>query len=131
MDAVKGDLTPEQVDALVATSGRSRSSRARHASLHRGAKAVKTPSSRSVDRCCSDAGQRLGLGQADKKIRTDWKSEVRLLSRGQRQGRHRQGQELKVVDMTTAAFQAKKDDELKKAILEGWRRRRATASSPS
>ena len=59
------------------------------------------------------------LGQADKKIERTWKSKCASCHGASGKGDTDKGKELKVVDMTTAAFQAKKDDELKKAILEG------------
>ena len=59
------------------------------------------------------------LAQADKKIERTWKSKCASCHGASGKGDTDKGKELKVVDMTTAAFQAKKDDELKKAILEG------------
>ena len=71
------------------------------------------------------------LAQPDKKIERTWKSKCAACHGAAGKGDTDKGKELKIVDMGTAAFQAKKDDELKRAILEAWRRRRAIPSSPS
>lgn len=57
--------------------------------------------------------------QADKKIERTWKSKCASCHGAAGKGDTDKGKELKIVDMSTPAFQAKKDDELKKAILEG------------
>jgi mono/diheme cytochrome c family protein len=60
------------------------------------------------------------LGQADpKKTERTWKSKCASCHGAAGKGDTEKGQQLKIVDMTTPAFQAKKDDELRKAILEG------------
>ena len=59
------------------------------------------------------------LAQADKKIERTWKSKCASCHGAMGKGDTDKGKELKIADMTTAGFQAKKDDELKKAILEG------------
>lgn len=59
------------------------------------------------------------LAQADKKIERTWKSKCASCHGAAGNGDTDKGKELKIVDMTAPAFQAKKDDELKKAILEG------------
>jgi mono/diheme cytochrome c family protein len=57
--------------------------------------------------------------QADKKAERTWKSKCASCHGAAGKGDTDKGKELKIIDMTTPAFQAKKDDELKKAILEG------------
>ncbi len=60
------------------------------------------------------------MAQADpKKTERAWKSKCASCHGAAGKGDTDKGKELKVPDMTTAAFQAKKDDELKKVILEG------------
>jgi mono/diheme cytochrome c family protein len=59
------------------------------------------------------------LAQADKKAERAWKSKCASCHGAAGKGDTDKGKELKIVDMSTPAFQAKKDDELKKAILEG------------
>ena len=59
------------------------------------------------------------LAQADKKTERTWKSKCASCHGAAGKGDTDRGKELKIVDMSTPAFQAKKDDELKKAILEG------------
>ena len=59
------------------------------------------------------------LAQADKKAERAWKSKCASCHGAGGKGDTDRGKELKIVDMSTPAFQAKKDDELKKAILEG------------
>ncbi len=60
------------------------------------------------------------LAQADpKKTERTWKSKCSSCHGAGGKGDTEKGQQLKIVDMTTAGFQAKKDDELKKAILDG------------
>ena len=59
--------------------------------------------------------------QADpKKVERAWKSKCASCHGQAGKGDTDKGQQLKIVDMTSAAFQAKKDDELKKAILDGF-----------
>jgi len=57
--------------------------------------------------------------EVDKKVERAWKSKCASCHGATGKGDTDKGKELKIVDMTTPAFQAKKDDELKKAILEG------------
>lgn len=59
------------------------------------------------------------LAQADKKVERAWKSKCASCHGAAGKGDTDKGQQLKIVDMTTPAFQAKKDDALKKAILDG------------
>ncbi|HUM13093.1 MAG TPA: cytochrome c [Myxococcaceae bacterium] len=60
------------------------------------------------------------MAQADpKKTERTWKSKCASCHGQTGKGDTDKGQQLKIVDMTTAEFQAKKDDELKKAILNG------------
>ena len=60
------------------------------------------------------------LAQTDpKKTERVWKSKCASCHGAAGKGDTDKGQQMKIVDMTTASFQAKKDDELKKAILEG------------
>jgi mono/diheme cytochrome c family protein len=59
------------------------------------------------------------LAQADKKAERAWKSKCASCHGAAGKGDTDKGKELKIVDMSTPAFQAKKDDDLRKAILEG------------
>ncbi len=60
------------------------------------------------------------LAEADpKKTERTWKSKCAACHGQTGKGDTDKGQQLKIVDMTTSDFQAKKDDELKKAILNG------------
>jgi len=60
------------------------------------------------------------MAQADpKKAERGWKSKCASCHGATGKGDTEKGQQLKIVDMTTPAFQAKPDSELKKAILEG------------
>jgi len=59
------------------------------------------------------------LAEVDKKTERLWKSKCASCHGAAGKGDTDKGQQLKIVDMTTAGFQAKKDDELKKAILDG------------
>ena len=60
------------------------------------------------------------MAQEDpKKVERAWKSKCASCHGQTGKGDTDKGKQLKIVDMTTPAFQAKKDDELKKAILEG------------
>jgi len=60
------------------------------------------------------------LAQADpKKTERTWKSKCASCHGQTGKGDTEKGQQLKIVDMTSAGFQAKKDDELRKAILDG------------
>jgi mono/diheme cytochrome c family protein len=60
------------------------------------------------------------LAQVDpKKTERTWKSKCASCHGTTGKGDTEKGQQLKIVDMTTPAFQAKKDDELKKAINDG------------
>ena len=60
------------------------------------------------------------LAQTDpKKVERAWKAKCSSCHGATGKADTEKGQQMKIVDMTTPAFQAKKDDELKKAILEG------------
>ena len=59
------------------------------------------------------------LAQADKKVERAWKAKCSSCHGAAGKGDTEKGQQMKIADMTTAEFQAKKDDELKKAILDG------------
>jgi mono/diheme cytochrome c family protein len=60
------------------------------------------------------------LAQADpKKTERLWKSKCAPCHGAVGQGDTEKGRQLKIVDMTSPAFQAKKDEELRKAILDG------------
>ena len=62
----------------------------------------------------------VAVAQADpKKVERAWKSKCSSCHGATGKGDTDKGQQLKVPDMSTPAFQAKKDDELKKSILEG------------
>ena len=54
-----------------------------------------------------------------KKTERTWKSKCASCHGQTGKGDTEKGQQMKVSDMTTAAYQAKKDDEFKKAILNG------------
>ena len=69
--------------------------------------------------------------EVDKKAERAWKAKCASCHGQTGKGDTDKGKELKIVDMTTPAFQSKKDDELKKAILTAWRRRSRTASRAS
>src|SRR5512138_1177668 len=60
------------------------------------------------------------LGQVDpKKVERAWKSKCASCHGASGKADTDKGQQLKIPDMSTAAFQAKKDGELKKAINDG------------
>ena len=60
------------------------------------------------------------LAQMDpKKVERAWKAKCSSCHGAAGKGDTEKGQQMKVVDMTSAEFQAKKDDELKNAILNG------------
>ena len=60
------------------------------------------------------------MAQADpKKVERAWKAKCSSCHGAAGKGETEKGQQLKIADMTTAEFQAKKDDELKNAILNG------------
>ena len=60
------------------------------------------------------------LAQTDpKKVERAWKAKCSSCHGATGKADTEKGQQMKIVDMTTPAFQAKKDDEFKKAILEG------------
>ena len=57
--------------------------------------------------------------EVDKKAERAWKAKCASCHGNTGKGDTDQGKKLKVADMTSSAYAAKKDDELKKAILEG------------
>jgi len=57
--------------------------------------------------------------EVDKKAERAWKAKCASCHGQTGKGETEQGKTLKVEDMTAAAYQGKKDDELKKAILDG------------
>jgi mono/diheme cytochrome c family protein len=57
--------------------------------------------------------------EVDKKAERAWKSKCAACHGQTGKGDTEQGKKLKVEDMTAAAYAAKKDDELQKAILDG------------
>ncbi len=60
------------------------------------------------------------LAQTDpKKVERAWKAKCASCHGATGKADTEKGQQMKIVDMTTPEFQAKKDDELKKAILNG------------
>jgi mono/diheme cytochrome c family protein len=59
------------------------------------------------------------LAEVDKKAERAWKAKCASCHGQTGKGDTEQGKQLKVEDMTAAAYQAKKDDQLKKAILDG------------
>ena len=59
------------------------------------------------------------LAETDKKTERLWKAQCSSCHGPAGKGDTEKGQQMKIVDMTTAEFQAKKDDELKNAILNG------------
>ncbi len=62
----------------------------------------------------------MALGAEDpKKTERTWKSKCASCHGQTGKGDTDKGKQMKVADMTTAAYQAKKDDELKKAINDG------------
>jgi len=61
----------------------------------------------------------LALADVDKKTERVWKAKCASCHGQAGKGDTEKGQQMKVDDMTTAAFQAKSDDDWKKAILNG------------
>ena len=60
------------------------------------------------------------LAQTDpKKVERAWKAKCSSCHGAAGKGDTEKGQQMKIVDMTSAEFQSKKDDELKNAILNG------------
>ena len=59
------------------------------------------------------------LADTDKKTERLWKAKCSSCHGPGGQADTTPGKQMKIVDMTTAAFQAQKDDELKNAILSG------------
>ncbi len=60
------------------------------------------------------------MAQMDpKKVERAWKSKCASCHGATGKGDTDKGKQLKIPDMSTASFQAKKDDEFKKAILDG------------
>jgi cytochrome c553 len=66
------------------------------------------------------------LAQADKKLERAWKAKCASCHGQAGKGDTEKGQQMKIADMTTAEFQAKKDDEDERTPSStGSRRRRA------
>ena len=63
--------------------------------------------------------QGTGTFISHKKIERAWKAKCSSCHGQAGKGDTEKGQQMKIADMTTAEFQAKKDDELKNAILNG------------
>ena len=61
----------------------------------------------------------LAFADVDKKSERTWKAKCASCHGQGGKGDTDKGQQLKVEDMTTAAYQAKSDDAFKKAILDG------------
>ena len=61
----------------------------------------------------------LAMAEVDKKTERVWKAKCASCHGQTGKGDTEQGQKMKVDDMTTAAFQAKSEDDWKKAILNG------------
>ena len=61
------------------------------------------------------------LAQADKKAERAWKAKCASCHGQTGKGDTEQGKALKVEDMTAAKYQSKKDDDLKKTILDGYK----------
>jgi len=60
------------------------------------------------------------LAQTDpKKVERAWKAKCSSCHGATGRADTEKGQQMKIVDMTSAEFQARKDDELRKAILDG------------
>jgi len=60
------------------------------------------------------------LAQTDpKKVERAWKAKCSSCHGATGKADTEKGQQMKIVDMTSAEFQARKDDELRKAILDG------------
>jgi mono/diheme cytochrome c family protein len=59
------------------------------------------------------------LAETDKKTERLWKAQCAACHGQAGKGDTEKGQQMKIGDMTTAAYQAKTDDELKKAIVNG------------
>jgi mono/diheme cytochrome c family protein len=59
------------------------------------------------------------LPETDKKTERVWKAQCASCHGQGGKGDTEKGKHMKVQDMTTAEYQAKKDDEFKKAILDG------------
>jgi mono/diheme cytochrome c family protein len=62
------------------------------------------------------------LAQVDKKVERAWKAKCASCHGAAGKGDTEKGQQMKIIDMSSAEFQAKKDDELKNAILNGVKR---------
>jgi cytochrome c len=61
----------------------------------------------------------LALADVDKKTERLWKAKCASCHGQEGKGDTEKGQQMKIGDMTSAAYQAKTDDELKTAILNG------------
>ena len=61
----------------------------------------------------------VALAETDKKTERLWKAQCASCHGQTGKADTEKGQQMKVQDMTTAAYQAKTDDEFKKAIMDG------------
>jgi len=59
------------------------------------------------------------LAETDKKTERLWKAKCAACHGTTGKADTEKGQQMKILDMSTAAFQTKKDDEFKKAIVDG------------
>jgi mono/diheme cytochrome c family protein len=59
------------------------------------------------------------LAEVDKKVERAWKAKCSSCHGAAGKADTEKGQQMKILDMTSAEFQARKDDELKNAILNG------------
>ncbi|HET6983811.1 MAG TPA: cytochrome c [Myxococcaceae bacterium] len=59
------------------------------------------------------------LAEVDKKLERAWKAKCSSCHGAAGKGDTEKGQQMKIADMTSAEFQARKDDEFRNAILNG------------
>ena len=59
------------------------------------------------------------LAEVDKKLERTWKAKCSSCHGAAGKGDTEKGQQMKIPDMTSAEFQARKDDEFRNAILNG------------
>ncbi len=65
------------------------------------------------------------LAEVDKKVERAWKAKCSSCHGAAGKGDTEKGQQMKIADMTSAEFQARKDDEFKNAILNGIKKEKA------